>query len=518
MTAPDTDPAPEPDMPLSNQPDTSIEPSTRPSTEPTARTEHLRAVFADLMGRHRGRPIALYGAGKHTTRLLRVLAPGTQRPAIACVIDDDPARAGELQDGEDSIPVLTPDEADARLVAAVAVSTDTYQRELAERALAWASTAGEHAPEVVTLDTDNAVPVTPQTVAEPKLHPSAPTGALVPVIDEPSEQVTPEYTVRFARLARDKELHHHRPYQRFATGSFPQGASLDPHEFVTDPRPGLIGRDTPVSVIGSCFVRHLRRWLIAEGYNFCQWEDGPRAGASSVRNGQVYTPAAFEQMLRWAYEGFDAVEESWPALTHDQDGGLACPYRRWVGWPDEASMHAERAAHFRAVRNMVERSEVLLFTLGLSETWRRRDDHTAYYARPPAQLLDPDVHEHHLLSPEESQASLERAYATMRAANPRLQLVLTLSPIPLKATGLDRHVVISDTVSKANLRVAIDRFCRNHPEIVYFPSYEIVTRTPAWKFDDDHRHITDQGVVQQIMRTFMSAYGDRAGVAALGAV
>lgn len=488
------------------------------AAEPTTiRTQHLREVFTDLAERFRGRPIALYGAGKHTARVLRVLAPGTQRPAIACVIDDDPARSGTIADGETTLPVLTPRDADPRLVAAVVVSTDTYQRELSERALAWASTAGERAPEVVTLYADDIAPVAPLTVAEPALHPCAPEGALPPVIEEPGEQVTPDYTVRFTRLARGSEGHHHRSYQRFATDSFPRGASLDPREFVTDPRPGLIRRDTPVSVIGSCFVRHLRRWLINEGYNFCQWEDGPRAGASSVRNGQVYTPAAFEQMLRWAYEGFDAVEESWPALSAGPGGGLACPYRRWVGWPDERSMHAERDAHFRAVRNMVERSEVLLFTLGLSETWRRRDDHTAFYARPPAGVLDPDVHEHHLLSPEDSETSLERAYATMRRANPSLQLVLTLSPIPLKATGLDRHVVISDTVSKANLRVAIDRFCRNHPEVVYFPSYEIVTRTPAWKFDDDHRHITDPGVVQQIMRTFMAAYGDAEAGAALDA-
>ncbi|MEM9560527.1 MAG: GSCFA domain-containing protein [Planctomycetota bacterium] len=483
--------------------------------QPTIRTQHLREVFAGLVDRFRGRPIALYGAGRHTARLLRVLAPGTQRPAIACVIDDDPARAGTLPDGDASIPVLSPAESDPRLVAAVVVSTDAHQARLTERALAWASSAGAHAPEVVTLYADGVVPVTPLTVAEPELHPCAPAGALVPVIEEPSEQVTPEFTVRFARAARGNEPHQHRPYQRFATGSFPEGASLDPGEFVTDRRPGLIGRDTPVSVVGSCFVRHLRRWLIAEGYNFCQWEDGPRAGASSVRNGQVYTAAAFEQMIRWAYEGFDAMEESWPALG----GGLACPYRRWVGWPDERSMRAERTAHFNAVRNMVERSEVLLFTLGLSETWRRRDDHTTFYARPPAELLDERLHEHHLLSPEETEASLERAYERMRGANPGLQLVLTLSPIPLKATGLDRHVVLSDTVSKANLRVAIDRFCRNNPEVVYFPSYEIVTRTPAWKFDDDHRHITDQGVVQQIMRTFMGAYGEpeAEAVASLGA-
>jgi len=125
---------------------------------------------------------------------------------------------------------------------------------------------------------------------------------------------------------------------------------------------------------------------------------------------------------------------------------------------------------------------------------------------PPPEVFDEARHEHALLSVGENVDNLERFYAKVRAANPDLRLVLTLSPVPLLATYQDRHAVVADTVSKALLRVAIDEFSRAHPEVVYFPSYEIATRMPDWPYAADNRHIR-RPIVERIMATFIKHYG-----------
>ena len=159
---------------------------------------------------------------------------------------------------------------------------------------------------------------------------------------------------------------------------------------------------------------------------------------------------------------------------------------------------------------MVAETDVLILTLGLSEVWRSRIDKRCFYLIPPPGVLDPARHEHALQRPEECLADLERFYAIIRERNPSLRLVTTLSPVPLMATYFDRHAVVSDSVSKATLRTALHWFCQNHPEVIYFPSYEMVRRNPDWPYQPDNRHVKAVPVVERIMSTFMANYGEPA--------
>ena len=126
---------------------------------------------------------------------------------------------------------------------------------------------------------------------------------------------------------------------------------------------------------------------------------------------------------------------------------------------------------------------------------------------PPPEVFDESRHEHALLSVDENVDNLRRFYETARAVNPQLRLIVTLSPVPLLATFADRHAVVSDAVSKATLRVALDVFCREHREVIYFPSYEIATRMPDWPYQKDNRHIRYSPTVERIMTSFMRHYG-----------
>ncbi len=485
------------------------------------KTLYLKEFWWRVGCRAAGRPVALYGAGAHTRRLLHIVKDTPGGPQIAAILDDDPVRS-DLS----GIPVRKPAEVDPCSIAAIIVSTDTLQEQLGDRARVWAAGATPGAaPEVVRLYDDmpdgpyETVPArlvqqrTPggaitRRAAEPSTLPAVPRraggaapGTIEPVMDHVTLMETPSFRVH-AHALRLEIPEIFEPHQLYPGSELRPIDDIRNDDFIIDPEPGLITQDTRVSVIGSCFAVSFKQWLVVHGYNFCQFEDGPMAMMGSVRSGPIFNTGLLRQLIEWACDGFDPEERYWP-----RDEWLFDPYRKMICWPDEASAEAERAAHFDAVRRMLRESEVLIVTLGLSEVWRNRRDGCAFYLMPPPEVFDERRHEHALLSVDENAGNLERFYAAIRAANPDLRLVLTLSPVPLLATYQKRHAVVADTVSKALLRAAIDEFCRAHPEVVYFPSYEIATRLPDWPYTKDNRHIRVRPVVDRVMATFIKHYG-----------
>lgn len=98
---------------------------------------HFRRRFIRELWRRLGRdagerPIALYGAGRHTAWLLDTVADVERGPTIAFVLDDAPA-ADRLK----GVPVVRPSDQPAGDVAFVVVSSDARESELAARARAW---------------------------------------------------------------------------------------------------------------------------------------------------------------------------------------------------------------------------------------------------------------------------------------------------------------------------------------------------------------------------------------------
>lgn len=91
---------------------------------------------------------------------------------------------------------------------------------------------------------------------------------------------------------------------------------------------------------------------------------------------------------------------------------------------------------------------------------------------------------------------LELFLAELSVVNPKAKVILTVSPVPLIATFEPRHVLQSTVYSKSVLRVAAEEIVRNHSNVEYFASYEIVTATGDSRayFSDDLRTVTDEAV------------------------
>ncbi|CAP56349.1 GSCFA domain-containing protein [Gluconacetobacter diazotrophicus] len=98
---------------------------------------------------------------------------------------------------------------------------------------------------------------------------------------------------------------------------------------------------------------------------------------------------------------------------------------------------------------------------------------------------------------------MQAAIMTICEANPVSRFILTVSPVPLIATYCNRHVLVSNTYSKACLRVAAEELSMSIPDVAYFPSYEIIaglTTAPGY-YLSGLRSISPFGI-EHVMRAF----------------
>jgi len=282
-----------------------------------------------------------------------------------------------------------------------------------------------------------------------------------------------------------------------------------------------IGRSEPVVTAGSCFAQHVGRHLARGGFNFlvteaahpivpAQVADKFNYGVFSARYGNVYTARQFKQLLLRAYGLFDPIETCWRTAEHQ----IVDPFRPQIqegGFISEDELHADRAVHFKALRTAMESMAVFVFTLGLTESWMDIRDGSVFPLAPGVAggQFDSSIFMFHNFGVEGVVADLQWCIDFIRERNPAVRFLMTVSPVPLNATAIDRHVYVSTASSKATLRVAAEVICSQNPQCDYFPAYEIITSPFARGsyFGPDCREVTEAGV-QHVMSTFIRHYAD----------
>jgi GSCFA family len=277
-------------------------------------------------------------------------------------------------------------------------------------------------------------------------------------------------------------------------------------------------RDRVVTA-GSCFAQHVARHLVMAGLNHHVTEPGHpmlpagiRAefnyGVFSARYGNLYTARQLHQLLARAYGQFEPAADFWDRA----DGRVADPFRPQIqpkGFVSRTEAGLDRTQHLAAVRRAIEEMDVFVFTLGLTEAWVDQHDGTVFPLAPgvAAGRYDPRIHHFRNFGCAEVIEDLNRSIEFIRARNPRVRILLTVSPVPLNATALERHVLVSTTYSKSVLRVAAEEICATWPEVEYFPSYEIITapQVRGRYYAADARAVLEEGV-RHVMGVFFRHY------------
>jgi len=287
-----------------------------------------------------------------------------------------------------------------------------------------------------------------------------------------------------------------------------------------------ITQDMPIVTAGSCFAQHFSRALAGRGYDWLDGEPAPpylREGAArdynygifSFRSGNIYTTRMLRQWVEQALELKEDPKEVWRTKGRFYD-----PLRPMIepgGFSSKGEMFASREACYRAIRRAIEGASVFVFTLGLTESWANRSSGLEYASCPgtAAGAFQDGAHVFVNHRAREIEQDLLAALNAMRAINPDLKVLLSVSPVPLTATASGAHVLTATTYSKSVLRAVAGMVSEDHDWVDYFPSYEIIT-SPAFRgmfFAPNQRSVVPEGVdfvMQNFFADQVSAFGHAA--------
>lgn len=312
------------------------------------------------------------------------------------------------------------------------------------------------------------------------------------------------------------------PYSGLADHQFWRRSVAGTERFRFDPVVATrftIGREDRVATAGSCFAQHIARRLATAGFNYYVTEAGEGLDASerearqfgvfSARYGNIYTSRQLLQLFEECFHGREAAEPAWCR----GDGRWVDARRPQVepaGFASASEVLEARARHLDAVRTLLRTCDVFVFTLGLTEAWTSRIDGTIYPMAPgvAAGEMDPQRHAFVNLDATQVLADMHAFLDGLKAINPGVRVMLTVSPVPLIATyESDRNVLVATTYSKSVLRVAAEMLFRAYDWVDYFPSYEIITGNfnGGMYFEPDLRGIRPSGV-DHVMRCFLRHY------------
>lgn len=279
-----------------------------------------------------------------------------------------------------------------------------------------------------------------------------------------------------------------------------------------------IDPSSSVATAGSCFAQHISRYLRGAGYNVVDAEPGPGNvdvellrehgyGVYSARYGNIYFVRQLLQLAQEAFSGSVREDIAWQ--RGDRWFDALRPAVEPEGLASAAHVERQRAEHIVAVRSVLTDSDVLVFTLGLTEGWEDVRSGTIYPTAPGtiAGDYDPDRYRFHNFTVSEIVQDFTEFRTLVRTVNPGIKFLLTVSPVPLAATATDDNVLVATTYSKAVLRAAAGMLASEFDDIDYFPSYEIVTsHAPGNEpFDETGRNVRPE-TVEKVMAYFLSEH------------
>jgi len=115
---------------------------------------------------------------------------------------------------------------------------------------------------------------------------------------------------------------------------------------------------------------------------------------------------------------------------------------------------------------------------------------------------------------EENVRNVKRIIEILRKLNPKVPVVITVSPVPLRATYERPSAIVADCVSKSILRVAAHELTQAGIEdLWYWPSFEMVKwiatcTPPTFGQEDDNPTHVSQELIRKVMFAFVRVFGE----------
>jgi hypothetical protein len=220
----------------------------------------------------------------------------------------------------------------------------------------------------------------------------------------------------------------------------------------------------------------------------------------SAAYGNIYTPRHLLQLLRRARGTFAPREDRWKV-----NGTILDPFRPGLRYPAQfdCEFNALTAQHLQQTLRAFAEATVFIFTFGLTEAWYSKPDGAVFPSCPGtvSGLFDRSIHGFIDLSSTDIVQDFLSFAGELRQINKAVRFILTVSPVPLVATGTSDHVLVASSRSKAKLLVAANEIAKTLADTVYFPSYEIITS--GGYFEPDRRSVSEEGI-RQVMALLLA--------------
>jgi hypothetical protein len=289
--------------------------------------------------------------------------------------------------------------------------------------------------------------------------------------------ITPDSKLMYFEQDGNKEKATYTYYRGEHANFHPQDKGLESDTFISHycmhglvPDAPFLDEKSSIAAFGSCFAAHISDYLRSIGYNLATRQGG-KAYVSIMGDGIVNT-YAIRQQFEWAWEHKRPIVDLW----HGYDA-------KALGYREDVRL---------ATKGLFDGADAFIITLGLSEVWYDEPTGEVFWRAVPVEYFDPARHKFRVTTHQENLANLAAIHSMIRSYRPDASVIFTLSPIPLKTTFRPMPCVVSDSVSKAVLRSALDEFLRQREadrNLFYFPSYEIALRSFDHPYMEDRRHI-----------------------------
>ncbi len=242
-------------------------------------------------------------------------------------------------------------------------------------------------------------------------------------------------------------------------------------------------RDDAFYAIGSCFARGLENCL--KNNDITVESVAPefatlhavRKGASGLGFTNKYNTYSMLNELLWALDPNavfpdESIVPLTPTTWYDPHTNPTLSFT-------DLEETLQRRKLMQTVTKRIKNCRAVVVTLGLAEVWRdvRADVYLNCTPIPSLFRTQPHRYEFHLTTFEQNLANLEAIYELLTChGHPDFSIIVTVSPVPLMNTFSTMDIVVANTWAKSLLRAVAQEWAMAHPNVDYFPSYEIVQK------------------------------------------
>lgn len=268
-----------------------------------------------------------------------------------------------------------------------------------------------------------------------------------------------------------------------------------------------------IFTIGSCFARNVEGELLNRGFkvpmrDLFKTPAFEGLGVEIVNN--FGTPSIYNE-LAWAF-GEEEYDEDDILVELNTGRFIDLQMINSLRPASLDLVRARRSGLAEATRAITD-CRVVIMTLGLVELWWDSQAERYLNTGPLPSVLRrwPERFELHVLNYAECYNYLSRALDIIfKHGGKDLQVILTVSPVPMMATHRPTDVITANCYSKSVLRAAAEQAVARYSRVSYFPSYESVTlsdRRIAWT--EDMVHVTREIVAFNVERMLNAFAGKK---------